>query len=147
MNQTLEYLQELLAVPSPTGYTVGVQEYLMKTLEKLCYPYKRTPKGNIIVTVEGKDNTSSRVVTAHVETVALLSKLDVDKYISVEIELDEMDLTSAESKATYAKIKEYVWNKFQLKVSTLYIAQIKRKCGIELREHYNKSKKEKQIIP
>ena len=143
MNQTLEYLQELLAVPSPTGYTVGVQEYLMKTLEKLCYPYKITPKGNIIVTVEGKDSTSSRVVTVHVEMVALLSKLDVDKHISVEIELDEMDLTSAESKATYAQIKEYVWNKFQLKVSTLYIAQIKRKCGIELREHYNKSKKEK----
>ena len=85
--------------------------------------------------------------TMHVETVALLSKLDVDKHISVEIELDEMDLTSAESKATYAQIKEYVWNKFELKVSTLYIAQIKRKCGIELREHYNKSKKEKQIIP
>ena len=85
--------------------------------------------------------------TPHIETVALLSKLDVDKHISVEIELDEMDLTSAESKATYAQIKEYVWNKFQLKVSTLYIAQIKRKCGIELREHYNKSKKEKQIIP
>ena len=85
--------------------------------------------------------------TSHIETVALLSKLDVDKHISVEIELDEMDLTSAESKATYAQIKEYVWNKFQLKVSTLYIAQIKRKYGIELREHYNKSKKEKQIIP
>lgn len=47
----------------------------------------------------------------------------------------------------YTQIKEYVWNKFELKVSTLYIAQIKRKCGIELREHYNKSKKEKQIIP
>ncbi|EFW39415.1 23S rRNA (uracil(1939)-C(5))-methyltransferase RlmD [Treponema phagedenis] len=85
--------------------------------------------------------------TSHVETVALLSKLDVDKHIDVEIELDELDLTSAESKATYAQIKEYVWNKFELKVSTLYIAQIKRKCGIELREHYNKSKKEKQIIP
>ena len=83
----------------------------------------------------------------HVETVALLSKLDVDKHINIEIELDELDLTSAESKATYAQIKEYVWNKFELKVSTLYIAQIKRKCGIELREHYNKSKKEKQIIP
>lgn len=82
--------------------------------------------------------------THHVETVALLSKLDVDKHISVEIELD---LTSAESKATYAQIKEYVWNKFELKVSTLYIAQIKKKCGIELREHYNKSKKDKQIIP
>ena len=85
--------------------------------------------------------------TSHIETVALLSKLDVDKHISVEIELDEMDLTSAESKATYAQIKEYVWNKFQLKVSTLYIAQIKGNYGIELREHYNKSKKEKQIIP
>ena len=85
--------------------------------------------------------------TYYVEMVALLSKLDVDKHIDVEIKLDELDLTSAESKATYAQIKEYVWNKFQLKVSTLYIAQIKRKCGIELREHYNKSKKEKQIIP
>ena len=83
----------------------------------------------------------------HVETVALLSKLDVDKHIDVEIKLDELDLTSAESKATYAQIKEYVWNKFGLKVPTLYIAQIKKKCGIKLREHYNKSKKEKQVIP
>ncbi|HET2310430.1 Mobile element protein [Streptococcus pneumoniae] len=90
---------------------------------------------------------ASFYIAIHVETVALLSKLDVDKHISVEIELDEMNLTSAESKATYAQIKEYVWNKFELKVSTLYIAQIKKKCGIELREHYNKSKKDKQIIP
>ena len=85
--------------------------------------------------------------THHVETVALLSKLDVDKHIDVEIKLDELDLTSVESKATYAQIKEYILEKFSLKVSTLYIAQIKRKCGIELREHYNKSKKEKQVIP
>ncbi|HEO5549931.1 TPA: 23S rRNA (uracil(1939)-C(5))-methyltransferase RlmD [Streptococcus agalactiae] len=86
-------------------------------------------------------------MTHHVETVALLSKLDVDKHIDVEIKLDELDLTSAESKATYAQIKEYVWNKFGLKVPTLYIAQIKKKCGIKLREHYNKSKKDKQVIP
>ena len=85
--------------------------------------------------------------SVHVETVALLSKLNVDKHIDVEIKLDELDLTSAESKATYAQIKEYVWNKFGLKVPTLYIAQIKKKCGIKLREHYNKSKKEKQVIP
>ncbi|WP_159564182.1 23S rRNA (uracil(1939)-C(5))-methyltransferase RlmD [Streptococcus halichoeri] len=85
--------------------------------------------------------------THHVETVALLSKLNTDKHIDVEIKLDELDLTSAESKATYAQIKEYVLEKFGLKVSTLYIAQIKKKCGIELREHYNKSKKQKQIIP
>ena len=50
------------------------------------------------------------------ETVALLSKLDVDKHINVEIELDELDLTSAESKATYPQIKEYVWNKFEYKL-------------------------------
>ncbi len=81
------------------------------------------------------------------ETVALLSKLDIDKHIDVEITLDELDLTSAESKATYAQIKEYILEKFDLKVSTLYIAQIKKKCGIALREHYNKSKKEKQVIP
>ena len=69
------------------------------------------------------------------ETVALLSKLDVDKHIDVEIKLDELDLTSAESKATYAQIKEYILEKFNLKVSTLYITQ------------NNKSKKEKQVIP
>ena len=85
--------------------------------------------------------------SSHVETVALLSKLNVDKHISVEIELDELDLTSAESKASYAQIKEYILEKFDLKVSTLYIAQIKKKCGIVLRENYNKSKKEKQVIP
>ena len=55
-------------------------------------------------------------------------------------------MTSAESKATYAQIKEYILEKFDLKVSTLYIAQIKKKCGIVLREHYNKSKKEKLLI-
>ena len=93
---------------------------------------------DIDFSLDNKDN---------VETVALLSKLNVDKHIDVEIKLDELDLTSAESKATYAQIKEYILEKFNLKVSTLYIAQIKRKCGIKLREHYNKSKKEKQVIP
>ena len=76
-----------------------------------------------------------------------MSKLDVDKHISVEVELNELDLTSAESKATYAQIKGYILKKFGLKVSALYIAQIKKKCGIVLRENYNKSKKEKQVIP
>ena len=48
------------------------------------------------------------IITALMETVTLLSKLDVDKHIDVEIKLDELDLTSAESKATYRQIKEYV---------------------------------------
>ena len=82
----------------------------------------------------------------HVETVALLSKLDVNKHISVEIELVEMDLTSAESKATYKQIQNYVLEKFGFKVSTLYIAQVKKKHGLEVREHYNMFKNEKQKI-
>ena len=61
--------------------------------------------------------------------------------------MDDMDLTSAESKATYEQIQNYVLEKYDFNVSTLYIAQIKKKCGIVLREHYNKSKKEKQVIP
>ena len=74
------------------------------------------------------------------ETVALLSKLDVDKHIDVEIKLDELDLTSAESKAFYAQIKNYVLEKYGFKVSNLYIAQVKEKCGIKERKNYNKSK-------
>ncbi|KIS11272.1 RNA methyltransferase [Streptococcus equi subsp. zooepidemicus SzAM60] len=81
------------------------------------------------------------------ETVALLSKLDVDKHISVEIELDELDLTSAESKATYEQIQNYVFEKFGFKVSNLYIAQVKEKYGIKERENYNKSKNEDSKQP
>ena len=68
--------------------------------------------------------------TAHVETVVLLSKLRAEHHIEVDLDLDEMDLTSAESKATYEEIKTYVLEKFGLKVSSLYISQIKRKCEI-----------------
>ena len=85
--------------------------------------------------------------TNHVETVVLLSKLNVDHHIEVELTMDELDLTAAESKATYEEIKEYVLEKFGLKVSQLYIAQIKRKCGIIERVNYNKSKKEDAKVP
>ena len=85
--------------------------------------------------------------TMHVEVITLLSKLDSKKYISVELPMDDMDLTSAESKATYKQIQNYVLEKFGFKVSTLYIAQVKKKHGLEVREHYNISKNEKQKIP
>ena len=78
--------------------------------------------------------------------VALLSKLDVDKHIDVEIKLDELDLTSAESKATYKEIQDYVLEKFGFKVSTLYIAQVKKKHGLEVREHYNIPKNENRKV-
>ncbi len=75
--------------------------------------------------------------TVHVETCVLLSKLKSTQHIKVEIDLDEMDLTKAESKATYAEIKQYVLEKYSLKISQLYIAQVKRKHGIIERINYN----------
>ena len=73
--------------------------------------------------------------TVHVETVVLLSQLKQkpDDYINVTIELDDMDITSAETKATYDEIKKYVAeHNAGMKVSNLYISQVKRKCGIEV---------------
>ena len=73
--------------------------------------------------------------TEHVETVVLLSQLKQkpDDYINVTIELDDMDITSAETKATYDEIKKYVAeHNAGMKVSNLYISQVKRKCGIEV---------------
>ena len=73
----------------------------------------------------------------HVETVVLLSQRKADDYVEVELELDELDVTSAETKATYKEIQEYVLKEHGLKVSNLYISQVKRKCGIEVGENYN----------
>lgn len=78
----------------------------------------------------------------HVETVCLLSKLNAKQHIEVEIKMDELDLTAAESKATYEEIKAYVLEHSGMKVSSLYIAQVKQKCGIIERENYNKPKSE-----
>ena len=80
--------------------------------------------------------------TAHVETVCLLSKLNAKQHIEVNLEMDELDLTVAEKKATYDEIKAYVLEHSGLKVSSLYIAQVKQKCGIIERENYNKPKSE-----
>ena len=85
--------------------------------------------------------------TAHVETVVLLSKLNTKQHIEVELNLDELDLTAAESKATYDEIKAYVLEKHGLKVSSLYISQVKRKCGLDVGQNYNLSKKEDAKVP
>lgn len=83
--------------------------------------------------------------TVHVETVCLLSKLHEAKHhVNVRLDMDEMDLTAAERKATYEEIKKYVAKHNDgMKVSNLYIAQIKQKHGIIERENYNKPKSEK----
>ena len=85
------------------------------------------------------------LVTTHVETVVLLSQQKPDD--TIEIDLDELDATSAETKATYQEIKDYVLKEFGLKVSSLYISQVKRKCGIEVGENYNLPKSENARVP
>ena len=81
------------------------------------------------------------------ETVCLLSKLKSTQHIEVELDMDELDLTAAEKKATYDEIKAYVLEHSGLKVSSLYIAQVKQKCGIIERENYNKPKSENAKQP
>ena len=85
--------------------------------------------------------------TVHVETVVLLSQQKPDDTIEIDLDLDELDATSAELKATYQEIKDYVLKEFGLKVSSLYISQVKRKCGIEVGENYNLPKTENARVP
>ena len=94
---------------------------------------------------ENSGKCISITLSTHVETVCLLSKLHEAKHhVNVKLDMDEMDLTAAESKATYEEIKKYVAEHNDgMKVSNLYIAQIKQKHGIIERENYNKPKSEK----
>ena len=86
--------------------------------------------------------------TVHVETVVLLSKGEVDsKKIRVEFSLEDMDMSGFQKGATYEQIKAYVLEHTGLKVSSLYISQIKRKCGLDVGQNYNLSKKEDAKVP
>ena len=81
------------------------------------------------------------------EAVLHLTKLNVERHIEVDVSMDELDVTAAESKATYDEIKAYVLEKHGLKVSSLYISQVKRKCGLDVGQNYNLSKKEDAKVP
>ena len=80
--------------------------------------------------------------TGAVETVMVLSKLQAKQHIEIDLSMDELNLTSTEKKATYQKIRDYVLAHSGLKVSNLYIAQVKQRCGIIERENYNMPKSE-----
>ena len=88
-------------------------------------------------------------MSVHTESIVLLSKLKSNKlkHINVELEMDELDLTAAESKATYEEIKDYILKQSGLTVSNLYIAQVKQKCGIIERANYNLPKSENSRQP
>ena len=88
------------------------------------------------------------VLSCHVETVVLLSKGEIDsKKVRVEFSLEDMDMSGFQNYATYSQIKERVLQQTGLKVSSLYIAQIKQKHGIIERENYNKPKSENTRQP
>lgn len=132
--------------PSRIVYVSCDSATLARDLRILCdggYEVKR---------IQGVDQFG---MTVHVETVVLLSKGVVDKdnfrKVRVDFSLEDMDLTELRGKATYAQVKEYIFNEFGLKVSSLYIAQVKKKCGIETGENHNLPKsedaKQPQVTP
>lgn len=84
---------------------------------------------------------------AHVETVVYLSRKNPDDRIEIDLSLDELDITTAESKATYEEIKDYVLKNHGMKVSSLYISQVKRKLGLEVGTNYNLPKSEIARVP
>ena len=130
------------------------KEFMKAFIERIeMFPEKRKDGSwikkivfNFPVPVDGEEVKELPLETeTTVETVCLLSKLHEAKHhVNVRLDMDEMDLTAAESKATYEEIKKYVAKHNDgMKVSNLYIAQIKQKHGIIERENYNKPKSEK----
>ena len=86
--------------------------------------------------------------TAHVETVVLLvRKISTKDYVIVEVKPEELELGSLKAHGTYEEIKSYVLNKYGFKISTLNISQVKRKCGLDVGESYNKPKKQDSKVP
>ena len=132
------------------------KEFMRAFIERIELFPERQPDGNWIrkiifnfpVPVNGTEVKELPLENeTMVETVCLLSKLQSKEHIEIEVKMDEMDLTSAESKATYEEIREYVLEHTGLKVSHLYIAQVKQKYGIIERENYNKPKSENAKQP
>ena len=93
------------------------------------------------------DERGSRQIEMQASRLASLLAQKPDDTIEIDLDLDELDATSAELKATYQEIKDYVLKEFGLKVSNLYISQVKRKCGIEVGENYNLPKSENVRVP
>ena len=147
--KVLIYFDKLYAVMSEQE-----KRQIMEALISEIQIYEeRQPNGQWLKSIKFKlpiieeDMSLSLDNDTHVETVVLLSRKTPDDTIEVDLNLDELDATSAETKATYEEIKKYVKEKYQLKVSNLYISQIKRKCGIEVGINYNLPKSENPKVP
>ena len=125
---------------------------------KFQFPVPIIKEGKEVAQIKGisldKEKSDEHMVSLEklstLGTVVLLSQLKQkpDDYINVTMELDDVDITSAETKATYDEIKKYVAeHNAGMKVSNLYISQVKRKCGIEVGKNYNLPKNEDSRQP
>ena len=129
------------------------REFLSQLVDNVQIYEERKENGQWLKSIEfklpiiEKEFTLSLDNDTQNETVVLLSQQKPDDTIEIDLDLDELDATSAELKATYQEIKDYVLKEFGLKVSSLYISQVKRKCGIEVGENYNLSKSENARVP
>ena len=103
MNQTINYIKELTAIASPTGFTREISDYLVHTLEELGYQPVRTAKGGVNVTIKGQNDEQQRYVTAHVDTVK--------RYLepSSSIKLLAMSTRMQELQNVRRTIWKYVW--------------------------------------
>lgn len=125
--------------PEKVVYVSCDSATLARDLKYLC------ANGYEITVCRGVDQFPQSV---HVETVVLLSKGEIDsKKVRVEFSLEDMDMSGFQKGATYEQIKAYVLEHTGLKVSSLYISQIKRKCGLDVGQNYNLSKKEDAKVP
>ena len=144
----LQTLRELTLTPTETGKEDQRIAYCMEWMKQQGMESVHTDElGNVIW--EYRPEQEKKVLyTAHLETVVLLSKGEVDsKKIRVEFSLEDMDMSEFQDGATYPQIKEYVLEHTGLKVSNLYISQIKRKCGIGVGKNYNLPKSEDSRQP
>ena len=155
----LKVIDELGEVPDPPRDGVNpkaLEKIIRFGVEKMVYiACKPTSLARDLKMLQGRGYQVERMGcvdlfpgTYHVETVVLLSKGEIDsKKVRVEFSLEDMDMSGFQKGATYEQIKAYVLEKFELKVSSLYISQIKRKCGLDVGQNYNLSKKENAKVP
>lgn len=128
--------------PEGTGYRARTRFAKFFNLPELMNLFKE------VADIKTADQLNLPRPTAHYETVVLLSKGEIDsKKVRVEFSLEDMDMSGFQKGATYEQIKAYVLEHTGLKVSSLYISQIKRKCGLDVGQNYNLSKKEDAKVP
>ena len=105
MQQTIDYLKKITSIPSPTGFTREVADYLVEELERLGYKPIRTNKGGVNVIVKGKDDNKHRVVTAHVDTLGAMVRA-----------------VKADGRLKMAKIGGYPWNMIEGENCLVHVA-------------------------